>query len=111
MVGGTVLAWFTTILIGVVIVLVPVIAMVLMPRVARLMHVKFLCRWVHRDVVVHYLTCDAQHPVSVVSCTAFTDPCAITCGKWCVSADAEPSRRSDEASPGDLLKSSSGRPG
>ncbi len=92
------LGWFTTLLVGLGIVLMLVIAVVLLPRALRIHTARFYCPWRRHDVQVKYVTYDGEHPVAVASCTAFADPSIVTCGAPCISGEGQ--RRA-----GDLLSS------
>lgn len=85
--NGMLLGWFTTFLVGLAVVLMLVIAVVLLPRAMRIRTERFYCPWRSRNVTVRYVTQDGEHPVAVVSCTAFADPMIVVCGAPCVSAD------------------------
>ena len=87
--NGVALAWFTTFLVALVVVLVLVIAAVLLPRLGGLRTVTFYCPWTRRNVMVRFLTHDGGHPVAVVSCTAFADPRIVTCGMPCLAREEE----------------------
>lgn len=86
--NGVALAWFTTFVVALAVVLILLIAAVLLPRVGGLRTTSFYCPWAHRKVVVRYLTYDGRRPVGVVSCTAFADPRIVTCGMPCLSDEA-----------------------
>jgi hypothetical protein len=73
------LGWFTTLLVGLGIVLMLVIAVVLLPRALRIHTAHFYCPWRRRDVQVKYATYDGEHPGAVAACTAVTDPRHLWC--------------------------------
>lgn len=79
------LPWFATALVAFAIVLILAVTIALLPRTARTMTTRIYCPLARRDVVVQYATSDGLYPVSVISCSAFDDPRAITCGMPCVS--------------------------
>jgi hypothetical protein len=83
--NGLLLGWFTAFLIGLSVVLMLIIAVVLLPRAMGIRMARFYCPWKRRDVTMRYVTHDGEHPVSVVSCTAFADPSVVTCGAPCIS--------------------------
>jgi hypothetical protein len=91
MTGDVLLSWFTTLAIGLVVLLVLGVAAVLLARLLGLVTARFHCPWQHRNVMVQYLTCDGRHPSRVVSCSAFADPRQVSCGMPCVSAEGEDS--------------------
>jgi hypothetical protein len=78
---------FTTFLIAVVVSLLLVVAVVLLPRVirTRAATAHFHCPWAQRAVMLRYLVDERQHPVGVISCTAFADPTIVTCAKLCLA--------------------------
>lgn len=88
--NGLLLGWFTTLVVGLAVVLMLVLAVVLLPRTVRLRTVSFVCPWRRRQATVRYVTYDGIHPVGVVSCTVFADPTVVTCGTPCVSGDGNP---------------------
>ncbi len=53
------------------------------------MTTRIYCPLARREVVVQYATSDGLYPVSVISCSAFDDPRAITCGMPCVSGGVQ----------------------
>jgi hypothetical protein len=77
------LGWFTTFAVLVVLVLMFVIAAWLMPRTMGTRTANIFCPWRRRNVTVRFVT-DGDHPVGVISCTAFADPLNVTCGATCV---------------------------
>jgi hypothetical protein len=77
------LGWFTTFAVLVVLVLMFVIAAWLMPRTMGTRTANIFCPWRRRNVTVRFVT-DGDHPVGVISCTAFADPLTVTCGAPCV---------------------------
>ena len=86
---GVMVSWFVAFLIGVVVALLMVIAVVLLPRAirTRAMTASFHCPWKRRSVVLRYLVDPTQHPVGVISCTAFADPSIVTCARQCLAGD------------------------
>jgi len=86
---GVMVSWFVAFLIGVVVTLLMVIAVVLLPRAirTRAMRASFHCPWKRRNVVLRYLVDPTQHPVGVISCTAFADPSTVTCARQCLAGD------------------------
>ncbi len=99
--NGILLGWFTTLAVGLVVVLMLVIAVVLIPRAMRTRTARFYCPWQRRDVTVRFVTYDGERPAGVISCTAFADPMIVTCGAPCVSRDG--SRATELERAGDLL--------
>ena len=47
---------------------------------------EFFCPVAGRHVTVEFLIYDGRHPVGVVTCSAFADPTAFSCGTPCVPA-------------------------
>lgn len=47
------------------------------------------CSVAQRQVTLRFLTYDGRHPMCVVSCSAFSDPTAPTCGTPCLGDDAD----------------------
>lgn len=47
------------------------------------------CAVPQRHVTVRFLTFDGRHPIGVVSCSAFDDPTAPTCGTPCLGDEAD----------------------
>lgn len=80
---------FTTFLIALVVALLLLIAVVLLPRLVRTraQTAQFYCPWVRRPVTLRYLMGEDQHPIGVMSCTAFADPTIVTCAKLCLAGD------------------------
>jgi hypothetical protein len=78
---------FTAFLIALVVSLLLVVAVVLLPRVirTRAATAHFHCPWAQRAVMLRYLVDERQHPVGVISCTAFADPTIVTCAKLCLA--------------------------
>ena len=85
--NGMLLAWFTTFLIGLGVVLMVIIVAVLLPRTVRMLTAGLYCPWRGRNVTVRYLTCDGKNPTHIVSCTAFADPMIVTCGAPCIRGE------------------------
>jgi hypothetical protein len=79
------LGWFATFAVFVILVLMFVIAAWLMPRTMGSRTRDMFCAWRRRRVTVTFVT-DGEHPIGVVSCTAFADPLTVTCGAPCVGA-------------------------
>ena len=84
---GITFSWLSTILVGVAVLVVLLISLVLAWRLGRITTTTFYCSWAQRNVVVQCLTCDGEHPIGVITCTAFADPRAITCGTPCVGGE------------------------
>jgi hypothetical protein len=78
-------SWFVTMLVALVTVFTFVVAALLPSRALRLRTTHFRCPWVGRMVMVRHLTGDDDEPMSVVSCSAFLDPRAISCGMPCIA--------------------------
>jgi hypothetical protein len=81
--NGYLLSWLATFAVLVALVLVFVIAAWLMPRAMGSRTVEMVCPWRRRRVTVRFVT-DGEHPIGVISCTAFADPLTVTCGAPCV---------------------------
>ena len=85
--SGMQLAWFTTFLIGLGVVLMLVIVVALVPRTVRMLTARFHCPWRERNVTVRCLSLDGETPSQVISCTAFADPTTVACGAPCVGSE------------------------
>lgn len=59
-------------------------------RMPQLATTRLYCPVAEQTVTVEFLTYDGIHPVSVVSCTGFADPGAITCGMPCLHDERRP---------------------
>ena len=81
--NGYLLGWLATFAVLVALVLMFVIAAWLMPRTMESRTVEMFCAWRRRRVTVRFVT-DGEHPIGVISCTAFADPLTVTCGTPCV---------------------------
>jgi hypothetical protein len=102
--NGVAFAWFTTALVGLVTLLMLVVAGMLLSRAVRTRIVRFSCPWVNRDVTVHFLTCDRDQPIGVLSCTAFGDSLTPTCGRMCVGGETQEGLAEGERKVGDVLR-------
>ena len=85
------LSWFTTLLVGIVVVLTLLVALVLLPRIVRtgIQTARLYCPWVRREVTVQHLTDDVGDPITVISCTGFADATIATCERQCLGGVAE----------------------
>ena len=98
--GGIIFSWLGAILAGVAVLVIVVGSLILAARMTRVQTARLRCPWVHREVVVQYAT-DGGHPIAVLTCSAFADPRALTCGAPCVAG------RNGSGAPnavGDLLR-------
>ncbi len=85
--SGIVPGWLATALAGLAVGVVLVVAALLLPRAVRILTTRVYCPWAGRTVQVRTLALDGQDPICVVSCTAFADPRAVTCGMPCIGGD------------------------
>ncbi len=104
--SGDMLAWIVIFSIASAIVSVMVMRTVLLPRVVRTMKAEFYCPWVHRDVMVQYLTRDGRRPIGVFSCTAFGDRTSVICGMPCLGSNGRTSVEDQKDDVLDLLNDS-----
>src|SRR5262245_35853451 len=80
--NGYLLGWVATFAVLVALALTFVIAAWLMPRGMGSRTAEIVCPWHRRRVMVRFVS-DGEHPIGVMSCTAFADPQAVTCGAPC----------------------------
>lgn len=77
-------SWPATVIVGVVIAALLLVSCRLIPGLARTTTLAFYCPRVRRRVTVQFLT-DEREPVCVLSCGAFEDSRAVTCGAPCLT--------------------------
>jgi hypothetical protein len=92
---GMMLSWLVTGLVGLALLLLLAIAAVLLPCTVRLLTSRTACPWAGRTVEVQTLVLDGHDPIAVVSCTAFADRRAVSCGMPCIGGDHRASLAGD----------------
>ena len=93
---GDLLPWFTTFLIGLVVLLIMLITTVMLHRMVRSETTSFYCPWSRRQVTVRFLAVEQGSPIGVASCTAFADPRVVSCAKHCVCGEEHDDLAADE---------------
>ena len=93
---GDLLPWFTTFLIGLVVLPILVITTVMLHRMVRSETTSFYCPWLRRPVTVRFLASESGEPIGVASCTAFADPRVVSCAKHCVCGEERGDSAADE---------------
>jgi hypothetical protein len=81
---GLIDGWLVTILVSLGAVFMLVVAARLLAQPLRLGTTQFRCPWIGRMVTVRHLIGDDEEPTSVVSCSAFPDPLAVSCQTPCI---------------------------
>ena len=92
---GDMLPWFTTFLIGLVVLLIMVITTVMLHRMVRSETTSFYCPWSRRQVTARFLA--SEQGSGVASCTALADRRVVTCAKHCVCGDERSESAVDES--------------
>ena len=84
---GVTLSWLVSFVVGVALVVALVAAVRLPSREHRTLTSRLRCPCSQRDVVVEFLTPgwrSLEEPMTVVACSAFENPYAVTCEMACV---------------------------
>ena len=81
---GLLEGWLITVLLALGAVLTLVLAARALASPLRLGTSRVRCPWIGRTVTVRHLVGDDEEPVSVVSCSAFPDPQAVSCRTPCI---------------------------